>query len=605
MTSEDISRHDDYWFITQIEGEWRTWNVILLFAESFSFVDSKLAWWYYDNLPAFDRIAKEWILFTNFMSNGCTSDAWHLSTLMGTRPWNSDISSWWQYVQEFYPFTGLATVFNQQWYKSIFISSAPLEFLNQEDFLVQAWFSKIYGQDHFRNEPKYVFDSAPDASVYKIIIDELKNSWDAPMFIGAQTISTHLPYDTPYWKTKIQSWKYANDALNTFYDDLLAINFFSSWTLVIVWDHRKFDDIDKQERSDRWQGLYGKTVWAIVGPWIQSSQYNKPVQHIDIHHQLQQLYSEETVTIPTIINSPFTKNKQIQWRDWTIRYCSYIDNRLHVVTNNDQFYLLDRPNHISYRYAQTILQAKDITSNSINTNTPIQLVWYKWWAKWWQNSMKGIREVADLWISAIEIDVAMTIDGSILLTDGNTDNLTCKNNNTIATKTYQRIQENCLTQDEEPIQTIDEALSKMAWLYDVIFLELKIYKDQDIEHYVDEIVEAINVSNMNTKVITISNDAQTRLQLSSYENIKVGYDSFTSDNSYNIWKTEYTHFLTEKTHYTAEQVASMQNLGKIFVVYTLSTKEELEEAIQKWVDMVIVDDIEIFQERLSEIEKMK
>gem|GEM_PF-2445872 len=56
-------------------------NIIVLFAESRSAVDSLRAGGLYDNFPQFDQIQADGMTFTNFFAHGCTSDASHIAFL--------------------------------------------------------------------------------------------------------------------------------------------------------------------------------------------------------------------------------------------------------------------------------------------------------------------------------------------------------------------------------------------------------------------------------------------------------------------------------------------------------------------------------------------
>lgn len=57
-------------------------NVVVVFAESLSPIDSLRLGKVNDNLPYFDRIQKDGITFTNFINNGCTSDTAHIGFLL-------------------------------------------------------------------------------------------------------------------------------------------------------------------------------------------------------------------------------------------------------------------------------------------------------------------------------------------------------------------------------------------------------------------------------------------------------------------------------------------------------------------------------------------
>jgi hypothetical protein len=53
-------------------------DVIVVFAESLSPIDSLRVGGVNNNLPYFDLIQKQGITFKNFIANGCTSDTAHI-----------------------------------------------------------------------------------------------------------------------------------------------------------------------------------------------------------------------------------------------------------------------------------------------------------------------------------------------------------------------------------------------------------------------------------------------------------------------------------------------------------------------------------------------
>lgn len=60
--------------------------MIVIFAESFSVVDSLDVGGMHDYLPGFDAIAEDGMTYTNFIANGCTSDTAHIALLQGIEP---------------------------------------------------------------------------------------------------------------------------------------------------------------------------------------------------------------------------------------------------------------------------------------------------------------------------------------------------------------------------------------------------------------------------------------------------------------------------------------------------------------------------------------
>ena len=216
-----VLSYEDY--ITKVKWEWKDLNIILVFAESLSTIDSANMGWN-NNMPNFDKIQNDWIIFNNFLTT--------------------------------------------------FISAAWLKFLQQRSFLSWAWFQKIIWEEEFENNKKYTFESAPDGDLYDRVLQEVQaQTWK--YFIWLQTISFHKPYDVPYWKSEKLALKYADDELYRFYESLQKLKFFDSWILVIVWDHRKMNPVEENEYDIFKQNWYTKSVatvvWSGIQPWTLNS----------------------------------------------------------------------------------------------------------------------------------------------------------------------------------------------------------------------------------------------------------------------------------------------------------------------------------------------
>ena len=103
--------------------EWKDLNIILVFAESVSAIDSANVWWN-NNMPYFDKIQKEWITFTNFVTNWTTSDTAHISTLLWVVPLINMRLDNTPYSGYKLKIPALPELLNTQWYNTTFISSA-------------------------------------------------------------------------------------------------------------------------------------------------------------------------------------------------------------------------------------------------------------------------------------------------------------------------------------------------------------------------------------------------------------------------------------------------------------------------------------------------
>ena len=71
---------------TKVEGRKNKKNLILVFFESASAIDSKRTGGLFDKFPQTDKISREGVMFSNMFANGVTSEMGHISTLMGVEP---------------------------------------------------------------------------------------------------------------------------------------------------------------------------------------------------------------------------------------------------------------------------------------------------------------------------------------------------------------------------------------------------------------------------------------------------------------------------------------------------------------------------------------
>lgn len=127
-------------------------------------------------LSGFDAISRDGLSFSNFIANGCTSDTAHIALLQGIEPWETNEPSSDSY-KHYKTFTNsLPDFFNSLGYRTVFLSTAPLSFLHQRQFLQGTSFSTIIGEEAFNDEIKYVFDAAPDASLYAKALSLIHNT---------------------------------------------------------------------------------------------------------------------------------------------------------------------------------------------------------------------------------------------------------------------------------------------------------------------------------------------------------------------------------------------------------------------------------------------
>ena len=300
-------------YIKYEDWEWKELNVILVFWESISPIDSKLLWWN-NNMPNFDKIQMDGLYFTNFISNWTDSIMSHQSVLL----WIPPINKVWyyNYITEYLP-----QYLNNQWFITIFISTASLKFLDERAHLNRIWFDKIIWEEAFENEKKYTRWAAPDEALYNMALQEIKTQ-TGKYFMALPTISFHKEYDCPYGNTEKECLKYTDDKLYEFYTSLKNLWFFDSGILIIVWDHRKREPIEKWEYNLFWASWENRGLSVVVWSWIDKNTINSNViTHTDLYYSLKKLLWKDKVKVDIYYNDIFASNAN---RNWGILEDSFI-----------------------------------------------------------------------------------------------------------------------------------------------------------------------------------------------------------------------------------------------------------------------------------------
>ena len=325
--------------------EWKNVNIVLVFAESLSAIDSKKYWWY-DNMPWFDTISDKWITYINFISNWSNSESAHVATLLWVLPYTYNSYSWYKYILE-----PLPKYLNKLWYNTTFISAVSLNFLNQFEFIKWIWFNKIIWDEEFLEYNHYSFNAASDEDLFKRTIKEIENqTWK--YFIWLQTISYHSPFLTPYWNTQELALKFSDNALYKFYKMLDKNKFFDNWILIILWDHRSMWPMKENEERKMWTNWYTRTVATVVWSWIKKWEINNNIiQHTDFYNSLKLLIGTWQVEFDSKYNDCFSwkinrswwitlNPTRTLWQDeFTISYLdsSYTFNKISKGTVKDKY----------------------------------------------------------------------------------------------------------------------------------------------------------------------------------------------------------------------------------------------------------------------------
>ena len=586
----------------RVEWEWRDLNVILVFAESLSAIDSANMWWN-NNMPGFDKIQRNWITFNNFVTNWTTSDTAHIATLLWVVPlinmrlWNTPYS-WYKLKMQ-----ALPEFLNNQWYFTTFISAASLDFLNQRDFLSWAKFQKIIWEEEFSKNKTYTFESAPDGDLYDRVLQEVQaQTWK--YFIGLQTISFHKPYNTPYWDTQELALKYSDDELYRFYQELDKLWFFDNWILIIVWDHRKMEAAEEWEYDIFWPNRYTRSVATVVWSWIQAWMLKGTlVQHTDFYNSLKRLLWSWMVAVDSMYNDIF--NQEIN-RNWWITNSEYYENNRYTVsTYNWDIFLfknlsnLPKDNPI-YDYFSSYLSFEfgDKNKKSLNQeNADVKIIWHRWAIEETsENTLESFLIAKELWADWIEFDVSYTKDNENIVAHWDYLYASNCNKQKVWNLNLDWIQKNCTIKNWEKYIKLQKMLELIDWLFDYYFLEIKVYDEQLWAKQVLEAIQTVKDLNMQDRVIFISYSDAAREVLDADPDIIFWRDTFDVNDLDFIWENNSKYFLAPYDILTREIVEKAKSIWKEVVTYTVNETWDFQAMKDLWVNIIMTDRISLMKE---------
>ena len=598
---DEKNSYEDY--INEELWEWKDLNIIFVFAESLSAIDSANLGWN-DKMPNFDKIQKDWITFTNFIANWRSSDTAHIASILWVMPLanitaSSSTYEWYKLYMK-----SLPNYLNSQWYSTTFISAASLDFLNQRQFLVDAWFQKIIWEEEFEDKEKYAFDAAPDKDLYDRVLEEVKiQTWN--YFIWLQTISFHKPYNTPYWKTEELALKYSDDELYNFYQWLKKIWFFDDWILIILWDHRKMNPSEENEDRIFWDNWHTRSVATVVWSWINAWEINwNIIQHTDFYNSIKKLVWKWYVSVDSTYNDVFSNTANRDW--WVTKWyllwhaawytVSFVDWKSFSAKNLSN--LEYRPGYdyfLSY-VGFELWDQEAKTSNSKKDQTIF--IWHRWFVTWSaiENTLSSFLYAKDAGVKWIEFDVSYTKDMQNivahweLLSDSN-----CKRNK-VGDYTYDWIKKNCTIKNGDKYKTLQEMLELVDWLFDYYFLEIKVYDEDLWEQQTLDAIQTVKDLNMQDRVIFISYSDAARETLNADPDIIFGRDTYNVNDLDYIWKNNSKYFLAPYDMITPEIVLKSRLLWKEIVTYTVNETWDFQNMKDLWIRIIMSDKIDLLQE---------
>ena len=609
------TKYENYFKSTN--GKNKKLNVILVIAESFSTVDSKRSGGLYDNLPLFDKMQSNWITFTNFMANGCTSATAHIGLFQWIEPRENPLMGNKQAYDKYASMTdSLPDFFNKLNYQTTFISSVSLDFLNEWKFLSGMQFKKIIGEEAFKDKKKYVFGAAPDMDLYNKTLETVQDYQETnkPYFVALQTISSHKPFNTPYGTTPADMFSYTDKTLYAFYQKLKQADFFKDGILVVVWDHRKMESVSSEEFTKRWLTSQSRALATVVWAGIKPDTYNNNIiQHTDIFNSIKYLVGGANITISSLYNNIFNGQRN---RDRWVRYCQFAGNAYAVIKQDGQAYkLADNPDKKVNNYI-----------NAFKAFEAEKLLWITWFTGYhvpsiqtWNNEEKkspiliahagwpydsGLfdapatfkRAKAD-WADGIEFDVSYTKDKQNVIMHWPTLYTTIcdKDKKEVKDYTLKELQTKCPLKNKEKIPTLEAFLRSNKWLFDYYFLEIKVYDPSKAEEQTLDAINTVIKLWMEDEVIFISYDKIANYIIWSHKRIRAWRDGYSSTDQNLVPDFPHEFYLLDQSYVNSGTMWIAKSMNKQFITYTINTREAYEKMRSYWVDRMMTDSIPLLK----------
>ena len=602
-------------YFTPFAGQHRKGDLIVIFAESFSVVDSKRAGGIYDYLPGFDSIAADGVTFTNFIANGCTSDTSHIALLQGVEPREINQGSSDNYKNYKTYTDSLPVFFEQQGYETKFLSTAPLSFLHQRDFLSGLKFDTIIGEETFLSGPRYVFNTAPDEQLYaralNIVTTQPK---DKPLLLAMQTISSHKPYNSPGGNNERMAFAYSDAMLKEFYAKLKEQGYFArGGTLLIVGDHRKMEPLEHEEFQKFGISANGRAVMTIVGPGIEpGSMSDALVQHSDIFSSLKYLYASGQVTLNSRFNDMLGK---YAGRNQAIRYCQYVERQYIATDKANRSRTISAANDkqsasyiAAYKLFQNFTGSLDDESAELaqlKEQLGLTIIGHQGGAPMIEApySYAGMKRAHEQGADGIEFDVSTTKDGyNVVMHGPDIGRTRCSKRDgreNVIDFTLKELKDTCTLLNGEPILTVAEALQKTEGRFDHYFVDVKIYDPNQRKTQLQEIIQTIKKLDLEKKAIVSTYDVSGNKLLGTIaDDYTIARDTFDPQDAKQLPDTDYAYFMLPYSSYTPELVQYVRSLEIEPVAYTLNSIQELQKLYEMGLRVIMTDNIPMVIDRM-------
>jgi arylsulfatase A-like enzyme len=291
---------------TCLPGQSQHPNIIILAVESLSMYHSMLFGGMRNLTPHLDTIARDHTWFSNFIANGFTTDMGLIAMITGRPP--IPAIGRYQSIDAFGGFAdpqgALPDLLRPAGYSTRFFTTGDLGFLDKTSWLKALHFDGWEGaeQPFYNGWKRYLFNAAEDKALYQRVLQWLdQRDSEQPFMAFLLTVSTHPPFINPRNDQSDEegAFRYADDQIGLFYDELKNRGFFNNGILLITGDHRSMTPLHTAEQTRFGDSALARVPFVMVTdlPLIRSRVSNL-FQQTDIPSSLADLTQTRACRTP-------------------------------------------------------------------------------------------------------------------------------------------------------------------------------------------------------------------------------------------------------------------------------------------------------------------
>jgi hypothetical protein len=289
------------------DGQAQHPNLIIIAVESLSMHHSLLFGGFRDLTPHLDAIARAQTYFPDFVANGFTTDGGLIAMITGQTP----IPTFGRY-QSADAFGGfddpagaLPDLVHPYGYTAHFFTTGDLGFLDKPKWLKSLHFDSWEGaeQPYYNGWKRRHFNAAEDKALYQRFLQWLDARGDAtsPYLAFLLTVSTHPPFIDPRTDKPDEAgaFRYADEQIGMFYDELQKRGFFRNGILMISGDHRSMTPLLAPEQSRFGDSAMARTPFVVATdlPIARGAVPGK-FQQTDIPPSIESLIGKQACRLP-------------------------------------------------------------------------------------------------------------------------------------------------------------------------------------------------------------------------------------------------------------------------------------------------------------------